>query len=73
MPCSRPVSEFQSSILLHEGLWKTLQRYASGDEARGLTGTKRRFLDKTIDDFRRHGAELDPAGKKRLARSTWSW
>ncbi len=62
-----PVSEFQSSILLHEGLWKTLQRYAASDEAGGLTGTRRRFLGKTIDDFRRHGAELDPAGKKRLA------
>jgi oligopeptidase A len=61
------VSAFQSSILLHAGLWKTLQRYALTDEAKGLTGTRRRFLDKTMDDFRRHGAELDPDGKARLA------
>ena len=62
-----PVSEFQSGILLHEGLWKTLQRYSSTEEAAQLTGTKRRFLEKTLDDFRREGAELDPAGKARLA------
>ncbi len=35
-------------------------------EARRLTGERRRFLDKTIDTFRRHGADLDAAGKKRL-------
>src|SRR6266568_4608184 len=62
------VSAFQSSILLHEGLWKTLQRYAGTEEARGLTGTRKRFLKKTLDDFRRQGAELDPAGKARLAQ-----
>src|SRR5689334_1854989 len=61
------VSEFQSNILLHEGLWKTIQRYAETAEAKSLTGTRRRFLQKTVDDFRRHGAGLDPAGKARLA------
>src|SRR5262245_5802862 len=29
------VSEFQSGLLLHEGLWKTIKRYAGGDEAKG--------------------------------------
>src|SRR5438105_2586446 len=28
-----PVSEFASSILLNEGLWKVLQRYAATDDA----------------------------------------
>src|SRR5580658_4450036 len=60
------VSAFYSSIPLNEGLWKTIQRYASTDEARQLTGTMKRFLTKTIDSFKRHGAELDPAGKARL-------
>src|SRR6267378_1990436 len=57
------VSEFESNILLHEGLWTAIQRYAATAEAKNLTGTKRRFLDKTIDDFKRHGAGLDPVGK----------
>jgi len=62
------VSEFQSNILLHEGLWRAVQRYAATAEAKNLTGSRSRFLQKTIDDFRRHGAGLDPAGKARLAK-----
>ena len=56
-----------SQIPLNEGLWKKLQSYASTDEAKGLPATQRRFLTKTLDSFRREGAELDPAGKKRMA------
>ncbi|HTM49800.1 MAG TPA: M3 family metallopeptidase [Bryobacteraceae bacterium] len=61
------VSAFQSSLLMHEGLWKAVQSYSRTAEAAGLTGARRRFLKKTLDDFRRHGAELDAAGKARLA------
>ena len=61
------VSRFHSGIPLNEGLWKALQGYAATDEARRLQGTRLRFLAKTLDDFRRHGAELDAAGKTRLA------
>jgi oligopeptidase A len=60
------VSGFYSSLPLNAELWKTIQAYAATDEAKALTGTRKRFLKKTIDTFRRHGAELDPAGKKRL-------
>jgi oligopeptidase A len=60
------VSAFYSGIPLNEGLWKAVQQYADTDEAQALTGAHKRFLTKTIDDFRRHGAELDAAGKARL-------
>jgi oligopeptidase A len=60
-------SAFYSQIPLNEGLWKQLQKYASTEEAESLRGTRRRFVKKTLDSFRRHGAELDPAGKKRMA------
>lgn len=60
-------SAFYSSIPLNEGLWKRLQAYAATAEAHALTGPKKRFLEKTLDSFRRHGAELDAAGKTRLA------
>ena len=60
------VSAFYASIPLHEGLWRALQDYAATAEARHLVGARRRLLDKTLDEFRRHGAELDAAGKKRL-------
>ena len=61
------VSEFYSSIALNEGVWKRLKTYAAGEEAKTLEGSRARFLQKTIDGFRRSGAELDADGKKRLA------
>lgn len=60
------VAAFYSSLPLNEGLWNAIKTYARTEEAKTLTGAKARFLKKTIDNFRRHGAELDPAGKKRL-------
>jgi len=59
-------SAFYSQIPLNAGLWKQLKSFAETSEARALTGTKQRFLEKTLDSFRRHGADLDDAGKKRL-------
>jgi oligopeptidase A len=59
------VSEFSSKIGLDPELWAAIQRFAATDEARAITGEKRRFLTKTIDDFRRNGADL-PADKKEL-------
>ncbi len=61
------VSEFHSSLPLNQGLWQAVQSYAASDDARRLNGPRKRFLEKTIDNFRRHGAELDAAGKKRIA------
>src|SRR5215469_5082518 len=60
-------SEFYSRIPLNDGLWNRLKAYAETDEAKSLRGTKLRFLTKTLDSFRRHGADLDAEGKKRLA------
>lgn len=59
-------SAFYSKIPLHAGLWHAIQSYAATPEAAALTGERRRFLQKTVDTFRRHGADLDAAGKKRL-------
>jgi oligopeptidase A len=60
------VSAFYSGIPLHQGLWGAIKSYAATGEAASLTGERRRFLKKTLDTFHRHGADLDPAGKKRL-------
>jgi oligopeptidase A len=60
------VSAFYSSIPLHEGLWNAIKRYAATPAAKALDGTHKRFLTKTIDSFKRAGADLDAAGKKRL-------
>lgn len=61
------VSEFNSKISLDEGLWNALKTYAATTEAGQLTDEKKRFLDKTIADFRRSGADLPPEKKSQLA------
>ena len=60
------VSAFYSSIPLNDALWQAIKRYAATGEGRALTGTMKRFLTKTIDSFKRQGADLDAAGKARL-------
>ena len=60
-------SEFYARIPLHDGLWQQLLRFAATDEAQSLTGVRKRFLTKTMDSFRRHGAELSEADKAKLA------
>lgn len=61
------VSAFYSSLPLNEGLWRAVQSYSQSSEGRSLTGVRKRFLTKTIDNFRRHGAELEAEGKRRIA------
>ncbi len=61
------VSEFYSSIPLNDALWKRVSALAESDAGRSLEGARARHLKKTVDFFKRHGAELDPEGKKRLA------
>jgi oligopeptidase A len=60
-------SELYSRIPLNAGLWNKLKAYAETADAKALHGAKLRFLSKTLDSFRTHGADLDPEGKKRLA------
>ncbi len=57
---------FYTELLLDAGLWRVLREYASTDDAKSLTGVRARFLKKTLDAFRRQGAELDNAGKDKL-------
>jgi oligopeptidase A len=57
---------FYAKIPLHAELWAAIRSFAATPEAGQLAAEPRRFLDKTVDTFRRHGADLDPAGKKKL-------
>jgi oligopeptidase A len=61
------VSEFYSKIPLNAELWARLKAFAETDEAKALSGPRARLLKKTVDDFRRHGADLGPDDKRRLA------
>ena len=59
-------SAFYTGIPLHSGLWHGIKTFAATDEASTFAGPRRRFLHKTMDAFRRHGADLDPEGKRQL-------
>ncbi len=61
------VSEFYARIPLHSGLWTQLEAFAQTAAATALTGIRKRFLTKTMDSFRRHGAELSAENKAKLA------
>ncbi|MEO7032716.1 MAG: M3 family metallopeptidase [Polyangiaceae bacterium] len=60
------VSALWSSIPLNPGLWHALLEFSKTSEAAALEPTRRRFLDKTLADFRRSGAQLDQDKKERL-------
>ncbi len=61
------VSAFYSQIPLNAQLYSVLREFAATGEAKALTGPRARFLEKTLRDFERHGAELDEGGKARLS------
>ncbi len=60
------VSSFWSNLPLRQGLWERLSRLERGNEFHTIDPVQRRFATKTLDDFRRHGAELNASGKARL-------
>jgi oligopeptidase A len=60
------VSALWSSIPLNAGLWRVLNEFSKTPEAAALEPTRRRFLDKSLADFRRSGAQLDADKKEQL-------
>lgn len=62
------VAELFAGLPLDPALYARLKAAKATETARGtLDPVRTRHLDKTLDEFRRHGAELDAAGKKRLS------
>ncbi len=60
------VSTFFTELGLHPGLWSALKTYQQSAGAQQLGSEWARFLQVTVDEFRRSGADLDDAGKARL-------
>ena len=60
------ISEFSTRLFLNTHLWTVLKSFAATDEARALTGARRRFLTETMADFLEHGADLPPEKRQRL-------
>ena len=60
-------SAFWSSIPMNAKLYDALRAFSATEEASSLDPVRARLLKKTLDDFKRHGAELSDEGKKRLS------
>lgn len=60
------VSAFYASIPLRPALWQRLVAFGETAEARSLDPVHARYLKKTVDHFRRQGAELGDPEKRRL-------
>jgi len=60
------ISAFWSRLPLDEELWARVKAFAATEEAAGLSGVRRRHLDKTVREFERAGADLPPEAKARL-------
>jgi oligopeptidase A len=64
---TRPkVSAFWSELAMNDGLYQAVRTFSETDAAAELPPTEKRFLKKTLEDFRRHGAELCPEDKAKL-------
>jgi oligopeptidase A len=61
-----PVSAFYTSIPLQPALWEAVKHVESTADRPALAAVERRFLEKTVRDFRRAGADLDLEGKQKL-------
>jgi oligopeptidase A len=61
-----PVSMFYTSIPLDPDLWQAVKTVDRDTDRSQLSPVHSRFLTKTVSGFRRAGADLDEAGKKKL-------
>jgi len=60
------VTQFFSRIPLNSALWRRIKAYADSADAETLRGVRKRFLEETVKDFVRSGADLPEAEKSRL-------
>ncbi len=60
------VSRFWSRLFHHDGLYRRLRAFAASAEPGALSPLQARHLRKTLQDFRRAGADLEPDAKERL-------
>jgi len=61
-------TEFVSGLIADVDLWAVIKRYAASDDAQRLDPVRSRDLRKTVEEFKRAGADL-PAEERRRAQA----
>lgn len=64
------MSKFGVELIFRDDLNTAIQEYAATEDAGGLEGEHRRFLDFMLRDLRRAGHELDPAVRAEVKAKT---
>ena len=57
---------FMTGLHTDAELWTVIKRYAQSEDASGLDPLRRRDLTKTVEDFRRAGADLPDAQRREV-------
>jgi oligopeptidase A len=60
------VTAFFAKIPLNADLWDLLVTYSKTEEAKALSGVRKRALEEAMEGFRQHGADLPPDKKARM-------
>ncbi len=69
--CHQAVEKMQKAMInldLDEKLYATVAAFAETDEALGMTGPRKRLLDRTLRDFRRNGLALPTEKREQLKK-----
>jgi len=59
-------SEFLNELAINEDFYKTIKKFTDTDEAKSLSGPKKKFLDDTLLNFKRSGFDLPASDRERL-------
>jgi thimet oligopeptidase len=62
------LNKWRVGLVFRDDLYRAVQAYAATDDARALSGERRRLLDFWLRDFRRAGQELQPEQRAELER-----
>ena len=60
------VSAFRATLPFSEGLYQAVKNICKHQDLSQLSSDQKRHLEKTLEYFQRHGAELDASSKQRL-------
>ncbi len=60
------IDQFSSSLSRSKGLWEAVKQYSLSAEALNLEGNRKRFLEVTVRDFKKSGADLTEDKKGEL-------
>ena len=62
------LSKFGNDLSLDEKLYRAVKDYAQTSEAKTLTGSRKKFLTETVEDFERDGFALSPEKREELKK-----